>query len=203
MGTLESAGNDLRTLEAVDIPPGQIVTVPTGLGIEIPTSHFSWIAPRSSLAVKGLHIMAGIIDADYVGEIQVLLHVTSEAITLNAQDRIAQLVIVPYLKGQWRQLDAPPPVTTKTGGFGSSDLKGETRVWVKPTPTAAPLKAQVVATGSNTLAVMLPGQEKIELLPSNQMSLREGTVVLELDGPSLADSDLDGTSGLQTHLLPT
>lgn len=77
-------------------------------------------------------------------------------------------------------------------------------MWVKPTPTAAPLKAQVVATGSNdTFAVVFPGQEKIELLPSNQMFLRESTVVLELDGPSLADSDLDGTSGLQTHLLPT
>lgn len=57
--------------------------------------------------------MAGIIDADYVGEIRVLLHVTSEAITLNAQELTAQLVIVPYLKGQWRQLEAPSPVTTK------------------------------------------------------------------------------------------
>lgn len=91
MGTLESASNDLRTLEAIDTLPGRIVTVPTELGIKIPTGHFGWIAPRFSLAIKGLHIMAGIIDADYVGEIRVLLHVTSEAITLNAQDRIAQL----------------------------------------------------------------------------------------------------------------
>lgn len=174
LGTLESAGNHLRSLEVVDIPPGWIVTVPTGLGIKIPTGHFGWITPRSSLVVKGLQIMAGIIDEASVGEIRVLLHnVASEATTHNAQDRIAQLIIVLYQKGQCHHLDAPPPVTTRTGGFGSTELKIGVKVWVKRTSTAAPPKAEVVAKGSNTFALMLPGQEKIEILPSNQMFIWE------------------------------
>src|SRR3981189_3555209 len=90
-----SAGLDLYSIEAVDLKPGERRLIRTGLAVAIPEGHYGRLAPRSGLAVqKGIDVLAGVIDADYRGEIQCLLHNTgAEIVELPAQTRICQLII--------------------------------------------------------------------------------------------------------------
>lgn len=121
------------------------------------------MAAQSSLAVKGLQTLAGVIDADYVGAIRVLMRNDNyEATTLNAQDCIARFVILSDQKGQWHQLDALPPVIMSERGFSPAELKVGARAYGSSSPlTAAPPKVEAVAKGShNIFAVMFPGEEK-------------------------------------------
>lgn len=120
--TPASAGLDLHAAESVTIDPGCRVMVPTGLAVAIPYGHAGFIWPRSGLAVKhGIDTLAGVIDADYRGEIKVALINHGQAdIEIEVGDRIAQLLIQPVAT-----LD---PIETKVlsetvrgqGGFGSS-----------------------------------------------------------------------------------
>lgn len=126
-GSPEAAGLDLYTPFAVEIGPGERKLVPTGLALQLPIGTWAHVLPRSGLAVKkGIHVGAGVIDSDYRGELQVLLfNLSSETVSFEAGDRVAQLVVQSYVMATPFWID---PVTFASssmtqrgaGGFGSS-----------------------------------------------------------------------------------
>lgn len=125
--TPQSAGLDLRArLEGpVVLQPGERRLVPTGLHIELPDGYEAQVRPRSGLAFKhGLTVLnsPGTIDADYRGEIGVLLvHHGQEPFTLEPGERIAQLVVAAYARVQWSSVEQPEDLATTdrgAGGFG-------------------------------------------------------------------------------------
>lgn len=121
------AGLDLAILEAVRLEPGERAKVRTGLAVAIPDGHAGFVVPRSGLAAKlGLSVVntPGIIDAGYRGELLCLLLNTdrSQAIELEAGERIAQLLVVPVALPQVVAVDELPPASDArgTGGYGST-----------------------------------------------------------------------------------
>jgi len=125
--TPQSAGLDLRArLEGpVVLQPGERRLVPTGLHIELPDGYEAQVRPRSGLAFKhGLTVLnsPGTIDADYRGEIGVLLvHHGQEPFTLEPGERIAQLVVAAYARVQWSSVEQPEDLAITdrgAGGFG-------------------------------------------------------------------------------------
>ena len=91
----DSAGADLTSLETVTINVGRRHLFKTGLSLAIPSGYYGRVAPRSGLALKkGIDVMAGVIDADYRGELGVILiNLGEEPVQINAGDKIAQLII--------------------------------------------------------------------------------------------------------------
>ncbi|MBN2637591.1 MAG: dUTP diphosphatase [Bacteroidales bacterium] len=122
--TEASAGLDLRAdLETpVTVKPLQRVLVPTGLFIELPVGFEAQVRPRSGLAVKhGITVLnsPGTIDADYRGEIRVILVNLSEDIfEINDGDRIAQMVIAQHIQADWEEVDVLNETVRGAGGFG-------------------------------------------------------------------------------------
>jgi dUTP pyrophosphatase len=121
-----SAGFDLASSIDVTIAPQQIVLVPTGLVIEVPRGHFLGIFARSSTPLKrGLMIPngVGVVDSDYCGpadEIKIqVLNFTSQPVQIERGDRLAQGILIPYVRVEWRE-DAAPAAATSRGGFGST-----------------------------------------------------------------------------------
>ena len=125
-GTAYSAGADLCAClrEGLTIAPGETVLVPTGLSAAIPAGYAGLIFARSGLASKrGLAPAnkVGVIDADYRGEIMVSLHNHSAAPqTVAPFERVAQMVIVPFLKAEFTETDALDETERGEGGFGST-----------------------------------------------------------------------------------
>ena len=125
-GTEFSAGADLYACleEPVTVMPGEAYLVHTGLAMEIPAGYAGLIFARSGLAVKqGLapSNKVGVIDADYRGEIMVSLHNHSAAPqTVSAGERVAQLMIVPFLKADFTLCDELDETARGEGGFGST-----------------------------------------------------------------------------------
>ena len=123
-----SAGMDLCAAVPADAPlmlvPGARAAVPTGLCIGLPSNHEAQVRPRSGLALKqGVTVLnaPGTIDADYRGEVQVLLvNLGQTAVTIARGDRIAQLVIAPVSQAAWRESAALTETTRGAGGFGST-----------------------------------------------------------------------------------
>ncbi len=119
-----SAGLDLRA--NIDTPitlaPLARVLVPTGLFIELPQGFEAQIRPRSGLAIKkGITVLnsPGTIDADYRGEIQVILvNLSNEDFVINDGERICQMVIARHEQAQWRLVDALSETERGAGGFG-------------------------------------------------------------------------------------
>lgn len=126
-----AAGMDLLAdvTEDVVLDPGTRRLVPTGLGVAIPPGFEGQVRPRSGWATRdGLTVLnaPGTIDADYRGEVQVLLvNLGRERIRVRRGDRIAQLVIGPVVTVAWREVSALPTTGRGAGGFGSTDqLRG-------------------------------------------------------------------------------
>lgn len=123
--TALSAGCDLRAAvsEPVVLAPGARAAVPTGLRIAIPAGYEGQVRPRSGLALRfGLTVAnaPGTIDADYRGELAVLLiNLGPEAVTLQRGDRIAQLVIAPVVQVRFEEGDLDD-TARGAGGFGST-----------------------------------------------------------------------------------
>lgn len=123
-----AAGLDLIAAVAEDAPltvaPGARVQVPTGLQIALPAGTEGQVRPRSGLAAKhGLTVLnaPGTIDADYRGEVGVLLvNLGTEPVTIARGDRIAQLVVAPVLQVAIEEADALPDTARGSGGFGST-----------------------------------------------------------------------------------
>lgn len=122
-----SAGYDIYAAEGIVIPAADQALVGTGIAIQMPsyTNIYGQIAPRSSLAVKHrIHVGAGVIDADYRGEVKVLLvnmHPT-EAFHVKKGMRIAQLVLKPITFVECVAVETLEDTSRGTGGFGSTGV---------------------------------------------------------------------------------
>jgi dUTP pyrophosphatase len=127
--TVNSAGADLRAhLEnPVTLGPLERTIVGTGLKIALPEGFEAQVRPRSGLAAKhGLTVLnsPGTIDADYRGEIGVILvNLSNEIFTVNPGERIAQLVIARYEQALWEPSDSLDETERGAGGFGSTGKK--------------------------------------------------------------------------------
>ena len=128
-GSEYSAGADLYALteEELVFAPGETKLVRTGLAMEIPEGYAGLIYARSGLASKrGLAPAnkVGVVDADYRGEIMVALHNHSNTEQKIApQERIAQLVITPFLKAEFEERESLSDTVRGSGGFGSTGTK--------------------------------------------------------------------------------
>ena len=122
--TEHAAGMDLRAAvnEPLALQPGERVLVPTGLRIALPPGYEAQIRPRSGLALKrGISMVntPGTIDADYRGEIRIILiNHGDEAFTINRGDRIAQMVVAPYVRVAWHPSETLDATSRGDGGFG-------------------------------------------------------------------------------------
>ena len=121
-----AAGMDLRAslTEALTLKPLERVLVSTGLYIELPQGLEAQIRPRSGLAFKhGVTVLnsPGTIDADYRGELKVLLvNLSAEPFVVQNGERIAQLVITTYVRANWEQVQELTVTERNEGGFGST-----------------------------------------------------------------------------------
>ena len=127
--TPQSAGVDLRadiSGEIVLEPLGRAI-VPTGLYLEIPAGYEAQVRPRSGLAAKkGVTVLnsPGTIDADYRGEVRVILvNLSSEPFTIVPGERIAQMVFARHEQVEWEETDTLEESERGAGGFGSTGLK--------------------------------------------------------------------------------
>jgi dUTP pyrophosphatase len=127
--TEHAAGMDLCAAVAKDIvlAPGARALVPTGLTIALPEGTEAQIRPRSGLALKhGITVLnsPGTIDADYRGEVQVILaNLGAEPFTIARGMRIAQMVVASYARVSWDEVSEHPETERGEGGFGSTGLK--------------------------------------------------------------------------------
>lgn len=122
--TEHAAGMDLRAAvtEPLVLAPGRTALVPTGLRIALPPGTEAQVRPRSGLAAKhaiSLPNTPGTIDADYRGEIKVIMiNHGAEPFTIERGDRIAQLVIAPVLRAEWEVVPSLNETLRGEGGFG-------------------------------------------------------------------------------------
>ena len=127
--TSASAGMDLRANlgTPVILKPMERALVPTGLFIELPIGYEAQIRPRSGLALKnGITLLnsPGTIDADYRGEIKVLMiNLSSEVFTIENGERIAQMIISKHEKADWVAVEILEDTVRGAGGFGHTGVK--------------------------------------------------------------------------------
>ncbi len=127
--TIASAGMDLRANidEAITLKPLDRTIVKTGLFIELPIGFEAQVRPRSGLAAKkGITVLnaPGTVDADYRGEIGVILvNLSNEDFTIEKGERIAQLVIAKHERAEWIEVETLSETSRGEGGFGSTGVK--------------------------------------------------------------------------------
>jgi dUTP pyrophosphatase len=127
--TDHSAGMDLRAdlAEAISLKPLERILIPTGLYIELPVGFEAQVRPRSGLALKkGLSVLntPGTIDADYRGEIGVILiNLSNEEVTIENGERICQMVIAKHEQAELIQVEVLNETERGAGGFGSTGVK--------------------------------------------------------------------------------
>lgn len=127
--TEQSAGVDLKAHlpEAVTLQPLQRTLVPTGLSIALPAGYEAQVRPRSGLAAKhGITVLntPGTIDADYRGEVKVILvNLSNEPFVVEPGERIAQLVLAKHEVIEWEETDQLAESSRGEGGFGSTGVK--------------------------------------------------------------------------------
>jgi dUTP pyrophosphatase len=125
-GSAHASGWDLRALETMTVQTGQSTRIPTGIAIAIPVGYEGQVRARSSLGAKGLIMPNGVgtIDADYRGELQVLVAWigAEESFTIEAGERIAQLIIAPIPSVRFIEVRGSELGETERGseGFGST-----------------------------------------------------------------------------------
>lgn len=122
--TVGDAGVDLYSTEDGSLEPGERRLVPTGIAVAIPEGYVGLIAPRSGLAVKhgiGLANSPGVLDAGYRGEIHAaLVNHGQEPFVFQRGDRIAQLVVMPFVEQHFEVVAELPESDRGVGGFGST-----------------------------------------------------------------------------------
>jgi dUTP pyrophosphatase len=127
--TDHSAGMDLSAAidEPITLKPLERAVVPTGIGVALPEGFEAQIRSRSGLSAKhGLVVLnaPGTIDADYRGEIKaIMINLGNEHYTIEPGLRIAQMVIAPYTRAEWQEVEALEETARGEGGFGSTGLK--------------------------------------------------------------------------------
>lgn len=119
------AGIDLRSAEDVEITPGQKRVVGTGIHVAIPEGFVGFIKDRSGLAVKcGIHTLAGVVDANYRGEVKVvLLNTGTESFQVRVNDRIAQMVLLPVPEVKIEAVEELDDTNRGACGWGSTGVK--------------------------------------------------------------------------------
>lgn len=124
--TALSAGMDVRAnlSEPIVLKSLERALVPTGLYVELPAGYEMQVRPRSGLAAKyGLTVLnsPGTIDADYRGEVKVILaNLSAEEFTINDGERIAQLVVAQHAQVEWEEAEELSDTSRGAGGFGST-----------------------------------------------------------------------------------
>ena len=127
--TASSAGLDLKAAldQTITLRPLERKIIGTGLKIALPEGYEAQVRPRSGLAAKhGLTVLnaPGTIDADYRGEIGVILvNLSNEAVEINSGERIAQLVVAQYTQVDWQVVESLDSTDRGEGGFGSTGKK--------------------------------------------------------------------------------
>jgi dUTP pyrophosphatase len=127
--TIASAGMDLRAnlTEPITLKPLERAVVKTGLFIELPIGYEAQVRPRSGLAAKkGITVLnsPGTIDADYRGEIGVILvNLSNETFVVENGERIAQLIIAKHERAIWQEVQELSETSRGEGGFGSTGVK--------------------------------------------------------------------------------
>ncbi len=127
--TDHSAGMDLRAYlnESITLKPLERTLIPTGLFIELPVGYEAQVRPRSGLALKkGISVLntPGTIDADYRGEIGVILiNLSNEEVTIESGERICQMVIAKHEEAELIQVEVLNETDRGAGGFGSTGVK--------------------------------------------------------------------------------
>jgi len=127
--TPQSAGMDLRAeiSEPITLAPLERVMVPTGLYISLPVGYECQVRPRSGLAAKhGITVLnsPGTIDADYRGEIRVILvNLSNDSFTIEPGERIAQIIVAKHETVEWEEVEVLDETDRGAGGFGSTGLK--------------------------------------------------------------------------------
>lgn len=126
--TAHAAGMDLRADldEPIQLKPMERKLIPTGLYMELPEGFEAQIRPRSGLAFKhgiGIVNSPGTIDADYRGEIKVLLiNLSDQVFEINTGDRIAQMVVARHEKASWQQVEELNETLRGAGGYGHTGV---------------------------------------------------------------------------------
>lgn len=127
--TIASAGMDLRAniKDAMTLRPLERAIIKTGLFIELPIGIEAQVRPRSGLAAKkGITVLnaPGTIDADYRGEIGVILvNLSNESFTIENGERVAQLIIAKHERAEWEEVNILSETSRGEGGFGSTGTK--------------------------------------------------------------------------------
>lgn len=121
--TAGAAGMDLHAClsEPVRVEPGAGALIPTGIALAIPDGHVGLVRDRSSLAIAGLHTVAGVIDSDYRGELKIAVRNAGESqFVINHGDRVAQMLILPCPQATIGDAEELPATQRGEGGFGST-----------------------------------------------------------------------------------
>jgi dUTP pyrophosphatase len=125
-GSEEAAGWDLRFAGSAPVllAPGERAVLPLGIALVIPAGWYGEIRPRSGLAVReGLHMLAGVIDSDYRGELNaILINLSEQQRVINPLDRIAQIVFHNHAIVAWEPVTELPDSDRGAKGFGSSGV---------------------------------------------------------------------------------
>ncbi|MBF6607318.1 MAG: dUTP diphosphatase [Flavobacterium sp.] len=127
--TIASAGMDIRAniSEPITLEPLGRAIIKTGLFIELPIGYEAQVRPRSGLAAKkGITVLnsPGTIDADYRGEIGVILvNLSNETFVVENGERIAQIIVAKHERAQWQQVEELSDTARGAGGFGSTGVK--------------------------------------------------------------------------------
>lgn len=122
-GTPGSAGLDLYSCENIVIPSVDFRLVDTGIGIVVPPGTYGRIAPRSSLALKGIDIGAGVVDRDYRDRVKVLMfNHSNNNVTISRGDRVAQLMLERIVDDVTIHEVDELPASQRSGGFGSTGV---------------------------------------------------------------------------------
>tara|TARA_Y100000590_G_scaffold414508_1_gene511472 strand:- start:1633 stop:2070 length:438 start_codon:yes stop_codon:yes gene_type:complete len=124
--TSGSSGMDLIAYikKKIIIYPGKTKIIPTGISLAIPNNYEIQIRPRSGLAIKkGISVLntPGTVDSDYRGEIKIILiNLSKKRFIVNSGDRIAQMILCPVAKGEFKEVKKLPKTVRGKGGFGST-----------------------------------------------------------------------------------
>jgi dUTP pyrophosphatase len=114
---------DLHAVSTWRLEPGETAAIPTGLALELPSTHGALVEDRSGLALKGLTTLAGVIDPGYRGEIKIVLtNLNALPYTISPGDRVAQLRVVQRIEAIFEEVVELAEAARGTGGFGSTGV---------------------------------------------------------------------------------
>ncbi|NTU51048.1 MAG: dUTP diphosphatase [Candidatus Aminicenantes bacterium] len=117
------AGLDLFSVADHDIAPGEVFAVPTGLQVAVPAGHVGLVWDKSGLSLKGVHRLAGVVDAGYRGEVQVVMINLGDApFAVKKGLKIAQMLVQPVAAVAVVEADSLDDTSRGQGGFGSTGL---------------------------------------------------------------------------------